>query len=158
MQNFPPPSAATIRAAFENVRACILPLVQRWRMRRVGDEVQQLFESLAAALARNPDGGEEVIEAACVLGALLEQRAPSAARAVDPALGALYELHAALTGDMPIIGTNLAEMTPEERAEFQEVMAAEAARQAAGLPPSDTDGHDCAICALLARQRARRAS
>jgi len=158
MHDIPPPSALTIRIAFDNVRTQILPLLHRWRWRRVGLEVQRRFESLAAALARNPDGGEAVIAATSALGTLLERMAPSASRAVDPVLQALIQFHLAITDGMPLISTNVADLTPEERDELQQVMAAERARQAAGLPPSDTDGHDCAICAVLARQRARRAS
>lgn len=158
MHDIPPPSATTIRNLFDSVRTRIVPLVRRWRMRRIGDEVQRLFEAVAAALDRNPAGSDEVIDAVSALGALLERAAPIASAVVDPALDALFELHLALTDQMPIVSTNLATLTLDERAELEQAFAAERARQAAGLPPSDADGHDCAICAVLARQRERRAS
>ena len=150
--------ATTIRVLFENVRTTIMPLIRRWRLRRIGEDVQQLFESLAAAIERSPEGDQEVVDAVLLLGVLLERKAPLASAVIDPVLDALFELRQALTGAMPMVSTNVADLTEDERTELEAAFATEHARQAAGLPPLAVDGHDCAICAVLARQQQRRAS
>lgn len=157
MQNIPPPTPLTIRVAFDVVRTRILPLVQRWRLRRVGRDLHHRFTALASAIDRDPTG-PRVVTATYELGAFLESKAPTWSEAIEPALLAIDELWVLVSGGIASISTDVSAMTPDEVAEYQAAMAAEGARQAAGLPPSDANGAHCPICAVLERQRERRAS
>lgn len=154
-----------IQFSFKSVRAHVSVLVQRWRHRRIGTQVWHLFEELDAALERSPHGSQEVVDATFALGALLEKRAPTASTLVDPVLDALYAFHKSVVREpLSLIAGSTGThggahaMTAEEAAEIQAAMDAERAWQAAGNPPSDANGGECRICAVIERQKQRRAS